>query len=69
MSKGFEAIGHVVSSTITRDDRHCHQLNESSSAYNPGTKFAPLCRLIYRPHGIEIFRDLASLLEVFGNAL
>ena len=25
--------------------------------------------LYYRPHGIKIFSDLASLLEVFGNSL
>ena len=35
--------------------------------HNQGTKFASLCRLNDRPHGIEIFSDLASLLEVFGS--
>ena len=34
---------------------------------NQGIKFAPLCRRNYRPYGIEIFGDLASLLDVFGN--
>ena len=29
--------------------------------------FEPLCRRNYRPYGIEIFVDLASLLDVFGN--
>ena len=32
-----------------------------------GTKFAPLCRRNYRPYGIEILCNLASLLDVFGN--
>ena len=36
-------------------------------ARNQGIKFAPPCRRNYRPYGIEIFGDLASLLDVFGN--
>ena len=31
------------------------------------TKFAPLCRLNYQSHGIEIVSDLCSSLIVFGN--
>ena len=31
------------------------------------TKFAPLCRLDYRSHGIEMFSDLWSSLVVLGN--
>ena len=33
------------------------------------TKFAPLCRLYYRSHGIEIFSDLWSSLIVFVTFL
>ena len=36
---------------------------------NRGTKYAPLCRRNYQPYGIEIFYDLASSLDVFGNIL
>ena len=37
------------------------------SAYYQHTKDAPLCRINYRSHNIELFSDLWTSLEVFDN--
>ena len=42
---------------------------EELLAYYQHTKFAPLCRINYRSHSIELFSDLWASLEAFDNIL